>query len=123
MTIQIEPEFSALSVYEVFRAIPALLPYQNNDFRGVTQKPPRYTHLRKMLYRREPNTNPPLKDPQISNIDQLVLGQIAGSLNLAPACIRAKFLRRSRQLVFGQKRLFSGKTSLYSGKTACPRAF
>ena len=44
LTIQIEPEFSALSVYEVFRAIPALLPYQNNDFRGVTKKPPRYTH-------------------------------------------------------------------------------
>ena len=47
LTIQIEPEFSALSVYEVFRAIPALLPYQNNDFRGVTKKPPRYTHFKK----------------------------------------------------------------------------
>ena len=38
LTIQIEPEFSALSVYEVSRAIPVLLPYQNNDFRGVNKK-------------------------------------------------------------------------------------
>ena len=44
LTIQIEPEFSALLVCEVFRAIPALLPYQNDDFRGVTKKPPRYAH-------------------------------------------------------------------------------
>ena len=42
LTIQIEPEFSALSVYEVSRAIPGLLPYQNDDFRGVTKKPPPY---------------------------------------------------------------------------------
>ena len=40
LTIQIEPEFSALSVYEISRAIPALLPYQNNDFRGVNKNTP-----------------------------------------------------------------------------------
>ena len=38
LTIQIEPEFSDLSVYEVLRAIPALLPYQNDDFQGVYKK-------------------------------------------------------------------------------------
>ena len=49
MTIQIEAEFSALSVYEVFRAIPALLPYQNNDFRGVTKKTSTLCPLKKII--------------------------------------------------------------------------
>ena len=49
LTIQIEPEFSALSVYEVFRAIPALLPYQNNDFRGVNKKTSTLCPLKKII--------------------------------------------------------------------------
>ena len=49
LTIQIEPEFSALSVYEVSRAIPALLPYQNNDFRGVNEKTPTLYPFKKII--------------------------------------------------------------------------
>ena len=49
LTIQIEPKFSALSVYEVFRAIPALLPYQNNDFRGVNKKTSTLCPLKKII--------------------------------------------------------------------------
>ena len=50
LTIQIEPEFSALSVYEVSGAIPSLLPYQNNDFRGVNEKNPTLHPLKKNYY-------------------------------------------------------------------------
>ena len=50
LTIQIEPKFSALSVFEVFRAMPALLPYQNNDFRGVTNKTSTLCPLTKNCY-------------------------------------------------------------------------
>ena len=49
LTIQIEPEFSALSVYEVSRAIPGLLPYQNNDFRGVNKKTHTLYPLKKII--------------------------------------------------------------------------
>ena len=48
LLIQIEPKFSALSVYEVFRAIPAF-PYQNNDFRGGTKKTSTLYPLKKII--------------------------------------------------------------------------